>query len=101
MANTTYLIGRHKIKNLQQFQAEFENVGDNLKQIGVTKAWVNRNLDDPNEIIVVLQCSDVEKCRQWTQSNEYRECTQKAGCIGTAQLTFVEELSRVPEPSIR
>ncbi len=93
-----YVIVRHWINNLQQFLNEFGKAGDLLKKAGVAKAWVNRNLDNPSEVVAILQCNDLQKFRLWTQSAEYKTCTQNAG-ITHSEYTFLEELVSTPEPA--
>jgi uncharacterized protein (DUF1330 family) len=98
MNQNNFVIVRHRINNLRQFQNEFEKATDMLKKAGVMKAWINRNLDDPNEVIAVMQCNDLQKYRQWTQSSDYRTCLQNAGAT-QSQYTFMEELSATPVPA--
>ena len=95
---SNYVIVRHRINNLRQFQGEFEKATDMLKKAGITKAWINRNMDDPNEVIAVLECNDLTQYRKWTQSSEYRTCLQNAGAT-QSQYTFMEELAAMPMPA--
>ena len=89
------VIVRHRINDLQQFQNAFQNATNMLRKAGVTTASINLNVDDPNEVVAVLACTDVAKYRQWTQTAEYRTTMQNAGATNT-QYTFIEELATMP-----
>lgn len=92
-----YMIGWHKVQDFDKFKAEFEAAADMLRQAGILRAWINRNVDDHTEVTTVLECDDVEKCRQLAQSKEYMECAARGGTIGKSHSMFVEEVAKMPE----
>ena len=88
-----YLIARQMVRDVQQFQNQMLAAGDMLRRNGVTRTSITRNVDNDREVITVLQCADLQMCRQLIQSPEYRQCTQSAGATGQPQVMIVEELA--------
>lgn len=86
-----------EIEDFEQFKAEVESIHDTLLAWGLKSTCVNRDLDNPNRLIIVHEIEDVQKARQFYQSEEFRQCAQKAGVTGRPEVTFVEELLHTPE----
>ena len=91
-----YAIARFKIKDFAQFKAEFEKVSPQLTQWGFSRTWLDRNVEDPNEIVVIHEIQDLERVHEFYASDEFRQCIRRAGVKGDPRVTFVEELARMP-----
>ena len=92
-----YSIASMKIEDLDKFKSELETVQDMLKTAGFKATYVNRDADDPNHLIVMHECEDLQKAREFYQSQEFKDCALKAGIIGQPNVMFVEEIMRTPE----
>ena len=55
-----------------------------------------RNLDQPNEVVTVGDYEDLKRARQLFQSPEFWAATQRAGVIGRPEVSFLEEVERLP-----
>ncbi|MBV9280920.1 MAG: cyclase, partial [Chloroflexi bacterium] len=55
-----------------------------------------RNADDPNEVIAIFEWDDLEKARQFAQSDDLRETMQRAGVADRPDVYFLEEEGAVP-----
>ncbi len=91
-----YAIARYRIRDLGQFKAEFDQVSAQLPQWGFSRTWLDRNVDDPNEIVVMHECQNLDRAHEFFGSDEYRQCVRKAGVIGEPRVMFMEELARMP-----
>ena len=48
--------------------------------------------DDPNAIVILGEYESVDKARELFQSQEFREATQRAGMVGTPEVTLLEKV---------
>jgi uncharacterized protein (DUF1330 family) len=85
------------IRDYNTFKAEFDSAGPKLSKYGFKRTWLNRDVDNPNRLIVVHELEDLPKAREFFRSPEYRQCLAKGGVIGEPQVTLMEELVATPE----
>ena len=55
---------------------------------GITNGRVFRSADDPNEVVVLQDVSDVAKARTWLGSEDMKAAMQKNGVIGSPSIRF-------------
>lgn len=86
-----YLYLRQTVKDYARWREGYDNHVSARQAGGVTdKAYVLRNVDDPNEITVILGWSDLAKARAFTQSVSLKEAMQKAGVTGPPEIRFLK-----------
>lgn len=95
---TWYMIVRHKMRDWDTWKREFDASEEMRSEWGLGAGQVCRNLDEPNEIAVTLECEDVERARQFSRSDDLRQAMQRAGA-SDAKFYFMEELAHVPTPA--
>jgi hypothetical protein len=94
----SYLVLRFKIKDYAQFKRAFDAKHEELhRQFDLHDTWVNRNIDDSSELIIVSRCGDVNRAREFVKSSALAEAMKEAGVAGTASFSFLEELVEVRE----
>jgi erythromycin esterase-like protein len=76
-----------------QDYAKWRSVFDKHKPLrdkaGITNTHVYRNADDPKEVIVWGETSDVAKAREGLASQEIRNGMQEAGVVGPPKIHVV------------
>jgi hypothetical protein len=93
----TYLVIRIKIGDYDQFKSAFDKHHEGLhQQYDLHDSWINRNLDDAGELVIVARCGDVDKAREFTKSSALAEAMKEAG-VKEASFSFLEELAEVRE----
>ena len=55
---------------------------------GMTNGKVFRSADDPNEVVVLQDVSDVAKARTWLGSEDMKAAMQKSGVVGSPSIRF-------------
>ncbi len=75
---------------------ELDTVLPRLAERGFTRTGLDRNVDDPNEIVVIHEVGDLDRAHEFYGSDEYRQCIRKAGVVGEPAMTFLEELAAAP-----
>jgi heme-degrading monooxygenase HmoA len=52
---------------------------------------VFRSAADPNEVVILLEWDDLEKARQFAQSEDLRQTMQRAGVVDQPDVYFLNE----------
>ena len=91
-----YLLIRHKVEDYARWKLGFDEHGATRKANGSKGGYLLRNADDPNEVLIFFEWDDLEKARQFAQSEELRETMQQFGVLDRPDLYFLEEVERVP-----
>ena len=55
-----------------------------------------RSADNPNEIVVVDEFDDMDKARQFAQSEDLKQAMQKAGVSDHPDIYFLDEVESTP-----
>jgi hypothetical protein len=89
-----WILVRHKVQDLTKAKAAFDEHGASRKAIGSKGGHFFRNIDDPNEVVILLRGVDLEKAREFTQSEDLRESMKKAGVIDKPDVCYLDEVYR-------
>ena len=54
-----------------------------------------RNADDPNELVIFLEWDDLEKARQFAQSQDLRDTMQRAGVADQPDVYFLDAVENL------
>ena len=92
-----YVLVRHKVADYAKFKSIFDEHGAVRKASGFKGHHLFRNADDPNELVILLEGDDLEKARQFGQSEDLRQSMQQAGVIDQPDMYFLDEVERVSE----
>ncbi len=95
-----YVIASYRISDLQTFRNEFDSAQEMLQTSGFRKTYLNRDVEDPDHLVVVHECEDLDKARAYYHSQEFKDCLGRAGVIEGPHLTYIEELARTREAII-
>lgn len=69
----TYVLIEHKVHDFETFRKVFENDGERRERLGSQGGQVFRAADDPNDLFVYLQWSNVEDAQKFAGSLELQE----------------------------
>jgi hypothetical protein len=80
--NKNYMVIKQRVADLGRFQAAFDELKPKREAHGLHDIGQFRSADEPNTIIVLLEVADVERARQYWQSQVLAEGRQRAGVVG-------------------
>jgi hypothetical protein len=86
---TIYL--RHPVEEYSHWRQSFDAHEGTRRRYGLQVVKVQRNVDRPQEIIVVLEAEDVALAREFAESNELRMAMIRAGVVGRPEVWFAED----------
>ncbi len=93
----TYLLVRAKFEDFAKWKPIFDEHGPTRKASGSKGGYLFRNANDPNELIVLFEWDNLEKARQFAQSDDLRERMQQAGLMDRPDVYFLEEVERLKQ----
>jgi heme-degrading monooxygenase HmoA len=70
----------------------FDAHGATRKASGSKGGRLLRSAEDPNELVILLEWDNLQKARQFAQSDDLRNTMQRAGVVGKPEVSFLEEL---------
>ncbi len=91
-----YLLVRHKVAEYAKWKPLFDQHAQTRKKSGSQGSQLFRNANDPNELLILFAWDDLNKARQFAESNDLREVMQKAGVIDQPDVYFLEALEEMP-----
>jgi hypothetical protein len=85
---TENLTIRHKVKDYDVWRASYDSSEKGRHSAGITNGRVFRNADDPNDVVVLEDVSDMFKAHAWAGSDDLKAGMQKSGVVGAPSLRF-------------
>ena len=90
-----YVLVRHKVTDYGKWKPVFDEHGTVRKASGFKGHHLFNNADDPNEHVILFEVEDLEKARQFCQSEDLRQAMQRAGVSDQPDMYFLDEIERV------
>jgi heme-degrading monooxygenase HmoA len=89
-----YVLIRHKVEDCKRWKPAFDAHGTTRKASGSKGGRLLRIAEDPNEVVILLEWDNLQKARQFAQSDDLRNTMQRAGVVGKPEVYFLEELEQ-------
>jgi heme-degrading monooxygenase HmoA len=89
-----YVLVHHKVEDYSKWKAVYDDHQPSRKQAGSQGARVLRNVNDPNEEVIITTWPDLETAQAFAHSPELRETMQRAGVLGMPEVLFLEEIEQ-------
>ena len=91
-----YMLVRHKVRDLAKWRPLFDEHASVRKEFGFTGAQIFKNADDLNELVILFEVQDLERARQFSQSDNLREVMERAGVSDRPDIFLLEEEAKTP-----
>jgi heme-degrading monooxygenase HmoA len=91
-----YILVRHKVQDYAKWKTVYDEHGATRKARGSKGARLFRNADNPDEVVVLVEWDNIEKARQFAQSDDLRQAMQRAGVADRPDVYFLEEVQWTP-----
>ena len=82
---------RHPVKEYAHWRQSFDAHESTRQRYGLRVLKVQRNIDHPLEIIIVLEADDLALAREFAESNDLRIAMIRAGVVGRPEVWFAED----------
>ena len=77
-----------KVKDFNAWRTGYNGNEKSRLSAGITNGRVFHSADDPNDVVVLQDVSDVAKARTWLGSSEMKATLEKSGVLGSPSLCF-------------
>lgn len=87
----------HTVKDYAKWRPAFDLDSTARKAAGMADMVVARNMDDPNEVLIVLNASDVQKAKDFAADPRLKNVMEKAGVISKPEVQLLHVIRFDPE----
>jgi len=87
----TTIYVRHPVREYTHWRQSFDAHEDRRRSYGLRVLRVQRNIDRPLEIIIVLEAEDLAFAREFAESAQLRVAMIRAGVVGRPEVWFAED----------
>jgi hypothetical protein len=77
-----------KVKDFKAWRTDYNGNEKSRLSAGITNGRVFHSADDPNDVVVLQDVSDVAKARTWLDSEDLKTAMQKSGVLGSPSIRF-------------
>ena len=81
---------RHKVADFAKWKPVYDQHDVVRKQFGCQAADVFSNVQNPNDVMVVLQWENKEQAMKFGQSPTLKEAEERGGVVGVPEVSFAE-----------
>lgn len=89
-----YVLVRHKVVDYKKWRSVFDEHGSSRRAYWSRGGFLFRSADDPNEMVIPLEYKDLEKARQFAQSQDLKDVMERAGVADMPDIYYLEEVDR-------
>ncbi len=90
-----YVLIRAKVEDYAKWKPVFDEHRATRQASGSKGGRLFRNADDPNETVILFEWDDLEKARQFAQSDDLRQRMQQSGVADRPDVYFLEEVEQI------
>jgi hypothetical protein len=84
-----HLLVRHKVSDYAKWKTAYDGHSPARQKADLKEEHLLRNIDDPNEVIILFQTGEIEKAKAFSQSADLREVMQNAGVVDKPDIYFL------------
>lgn len=83
---------RHSVEDFSKWKTGYDEGKSMIKSKGGKRQILYKNVDNPNELIVVTEVDSLDNARNIVQSDELKTAMHNAGVVGAPIITFLDEV---------
>jgi hypothetical protein len=76
-----YLLVRHKVAEFDQWKSAYDAHLPARQKAGLKEEHLLRNIDNPNEVVILFEAEDLQKARSFVDAPELNDVMEIAGVI--------------------
>ena len=85
-----HLLVRHKVSDFSKWKPAYDAHLPARKEAGLKEEHLLRNVDDPNEVILLFEIEELEKAKEFGASARLREAMRDAGVVDKPDIYFLD-----------
>ncbi len=89
-----FLLVRHKVKDYAAWKPFFDRHATARKAGGCKGGYLYRNIDNPNETVVIFEWDKLDRARAFAGSEDLRKIMEQAGVADKPDIYFLEQIEK-------
>ena len=85
-----YVMVRHQVADFGKWKSAYDAHAPARTKAGLKELNVLRNIDNPDEIVLLFSADDLGKAKAFTASQDLREAMEKAGVKDKPDVWFLQ-----------
>src|SRR5689334_14338889 len=90
-----HVLIRHKVADYTRWKQTFDSHLPMRKKAGEVGCQLFHNLQDPHDLVLLMDWQTVEEARKFMESSELRQRMQEAGVQGDPEIQYLEDARSV------
>jgi hypothetical protein len=86
-----YILIRHKVADFGKWKPGYDGHASTRTAAGLKEEHLLRNIDNPNEVILLFSAQDLNKAKAFAASDDLRERMQQIGVIDKPDIYFLND----------
>jgi hypothetical protein len=84
-----YILIRHKVADFGKWKPVYDGHASARAAAGLKEERLLRNIDNPNEVVLLFSAQDLNKAKEFAGSDDLRQRMQQAGVIDKPDVWFL------------
>jgi len=84
-----HVLIRSKVQDFAKWKIAYDSHLAVRKAVGLTERQLLRNADNPNEVVLLFEASDLGKARAFACSTDLKQKMQEAGVVDKPDIYFL------------
>ena len=85
-----YILIRHQVADFAKWKSGYDAHSSARTSAGLKEEHLLRNIDNPNEVILLFSAQDLNKAKQFAESDELRQRMQQARVSDKPDVWFLK-----------
>ena len=84
-----HVLVRHKVADYTKWKAGYDGHAGVRKKAGLKEVHLLRNVQNPNEVVVLFEAADMKKAQEFASSDDLRDTMMRAGVVDRPDIYFL------------
>jgi heme-degrading monooxygenase HmoA len=84
-----HMLIRHKVADFAKWKPVYGAHASAREKAGLKEIHLLRNMDDPNEVILLFSIEDIDKAKAFATSDDLHQAMERAGVSDKPDLYFL------------
>ena len=86
----TRVLVRHRVADFAKWKIAYDGHAGSRQRAGLEETHLMRNVQNPNEVILLFEANDLKKAQEFVASPDLREAMEKAGVVDKPDVYFLQ-----------